>query len=99
MITLLKAFLTRFFLDPQAFVGYVRAFVGVGGLFLATYGERIEAGLSPKYAGWVKGAGIVLGGLAFFIRAGDTTPENVKALAKSLTPPEGTAPVSPAPTP
>jgi hypothetical protein len=36
------------------------------------------------FAGWVKGAGLVLGGLAFFIRAGDKTPDNIKAISANM---------------
>jgi hypothetical protein len=83
-------FLAAFFFDESEFVkmssklvAKVRGVLMIAGLSAtALSGEIIESGgLDPKYAGKIKLAGIIVAGLSVMLRAGDKTPESVKALA------------------
>jgi len=80
-----------FFTDKTYFEGFLQKQIGrvrgfLLGLALAavTYGDQLTAAVDPAWAPRVKLGGVCLAGLSVMLRAGDKTPENVKALANSL---------------
>ena len=65
-------------------VAHLRATLMLAGLTSVTYSEQIAAyAKSPDMAEKIKLAGVVVAGLAVWLRAGDKTPDDVKALSKT----------------
>ena len=96
---MLKAFwhfLVAFFWSESDFlkltskaVAYVRSTLMVAGLTSVAFAEQIAAYVhNPLLAEKIKLGGVVVAGLAVMLRAGDKTPEAVKALAAPLEQPK-----------
>ena len=85
MFTWWPRFWDRFLNNEAYFVARVRALVmglSLGGLaFAKDMGDALG---SPAVGKWLKVLAVVCGGIALLMRAGDKTPENVKALAEKL---------------
>lgn len=67
-------------------VAKVRGLIMAAGAAVTVYGDQLSASLPPQWAPRVKIAGISLMGISLMLRAGDKTPENVKALANEAAP-------------
>jgi len=81
-----------FFMDKNYFKASVEKQIGrLRGLLLALalawglYSEQLAAAMGdPTMAKKIKLGGVLLAGLAVMLRAGDKTPESVKALAETM---------------
>jgi hypothetical protein len=63
-------------------VANLRAALMLAGLTSVAYSEQLAAyASSPQYAEKIKLGGVIVAGLSVWLRAGDKTPEAVKALA------------------
>jgi hypothetical protein len=85
-------FFRAFLFDEESFVkmssklvAKLRGALMLAGLTSVAYSEQLAAYThSPERAEQIKLAGVIVAGLSVMLRAGDKTPEDVKALAKSV---------------
>lgn len=90
-----KAFLNdKAFFSAQwdKWVAKVRGFLLAAGVAATVYADKLEAAAPPSLQGKVKIGGVILAGIAVMLRAGDKTPENVKALSEQMASAKSPAP-------
>lgn len=89
MIKAWREFWDNFLNNESYFIARVRALVMFFALSGLTFGHDLADALgSPKVEKYIKIVSVVCGGISLLMRAGDKTPENVKELANTMTPPD-----------
>lgn len=81
-----KNLVTKALYDEQAFIGWIRGAVLAGSATIVGFMGDIQSTFGNVWATRAKVAAVLLGLAAGMIRAGDKTPDNVKALANGTPP-------------